>query len=377
MPSSKEFLSEIRPDEPDPDNTGGGREMKNYLFGKQKFKAEVHSSAALTVAILCVLFSLSALSCAREAGSLTVWTYDSFVSEWGPAPKLAELYKAQTGTAVEFISKGDGGALLASVLSAGKRLDADLVIGLDNNQLLQALDSSLFFGASFPGTSKLKPELLLDSRNRLLPFDYGNFAFIWDSQSKIPAPQSLEDLTKPEYAKQIILMDPRTSTPGLGFLAWTQAVYGEGWKEYWKRLGPSVLAMTPGWDTGYGLFTKGEAPLVISYSTSPAYHKAFENSERYKTLVFKEGHPVQIELAGVISKSRHRRQAEAFLAFLLSSQAQSLLPETQWMYPANAETMLPDSFSAVPAGIVSIPTRLNDPVRDPEEAASILSASSR
>ena len=352
--------------------------MKNFLLRKTRYEEKTPAVAmVIAIAGLCSLIGLVSLSCAREPGNLTVWTYDSFVSEWGPAPKLAELFKSQTGTSVEFISKGDGGALLASLLSAGYRLDADMVIGLDNNQLKQALDSSLFAGVNMKGLSKLKPELVLDPKNRLLPFDYGNFAFIWDSQSKIPRPQSLEDLTKPEYSKQIILMDPRTSTPGLGFLAWTQAVYGDGWKDYWRRLGPSILTMTPGWDTGYGLFTKGEAALVISYSTSPAYHKAFENSERYKTLVFREGHPIQIELAGVIAKSRHRRQAEAFLEFLLSAKVQALLPETQWMYPANFETGLPESFSVVPQGIVSISTKLSDPARDPDEAASILAASSR
>jgi len=36
------------------------------------------------------------------------------------------------------------------------------------------------------------------------------------------------------------------------------------------------------------LFTQGEAPLVLSYSTSPAYHKAYENSERFKALQFTE-----------------------------------------------------------------------------------------
>jgi len=145
-------------------------------------------------------------------------------------------------------------------------------------------------------------------------------------------PASLEDLTKPEYSKKIILMDPRTSTPGLGFLAWTQAVYKDGWKDYWKRLAPSILVMTPGWDTGYGLFTKGEAPLVLSYSTSPAYHKAYEKTERYKALVFAEGHSAQIELAGILTSSRHKKDAEKFLDFLVSEEAQALLPETQWMY---------------------------------------------
>ena len=330
------------------------------------------------VAVFAVALSVLAVSCqAVDAKNLSVWTYDSFVSEWGPASKLAKLYEEKTGTKIDFVAKGDGGALLAALLSAGKSLDADIVIGLDDRLSAQALKSDIFSSVSLPNLSKVDGKLLVDGKNRLVPYDYGNFAFIWDSESKIAPPASLEDLTRPEYRKKIILMDPRTSTPGLGFLAWTQAVYKEGWKEYWKRLGPSVLAMTPGWDTGYGLFTKGEAPFVLSYSTSPAYHKAYENTERYKTLVFAEGHPAQIELAGIVSRSKHRKDAEKFLNFLLSEEAQAILPETQWMYPANSATALPPSFSVIPPAIVTLKADIADPLHDPETAASILAEASR
>lgn len=330
------------------------------------------------VAVLAFALSALAISCqAAEAKNLTVWTYDSFVSEWGPGAKLSKLYEEKTGTKIDFVSKGDGGALLAALLSADKSLDADIVIGLDDRLSTQALKSGLFASTNLSNLSKVDAKILIDEKNRLVPYDYGNFAFIWDSDSKITPPSSLEDLTKPEYRKKIILMDPRTSNPGLGFLAWTQAVYKDGWKDYWKRLGPSVLAMTPGWDTGYGLFTKGEAPLVLSYSTSPAYHKAYENTERYKALVFAEGHSAQIELAGILSRSKHKKDAEKFLNFLLSEEAQAILPETQWMYPANSATPLPASFSVVPTTIVTLKADIADPLHDPETAASILAEASR
>ncbi len=328
----------------------------------------------ISIAILSTLL----LSCqTKESGNLVVWTYDSFVSEWGPAAPLARLWEEKTGTKVEFISKGDGGALLASLLAAGKKAEADLVIGLDDNLAARALDSGLFAATKPASLASIKPELLVDERNRLTPFDYGNFTFIWDSESGIAPPKNLEALTRPEYAKKIIIMDPRTSTPGLGFLAWTQAVYKDGWKDYWRRLGPSVLAMTPGWDTGYGLFTKGEAPLVLSYSTSPAYHKAYEESERYKALVFPEGHSAQIELAGVLAASRRKKDAEKFLDFLLSSEAQAILPETQWMYPANGAAPIPPSFSVVPSNIVTLKAVVADPKNDPETAASLLAEAAR
>lgn len=336
------------------------------------------SIAALSTAILIAAVSALAIGC-QAAGSknLTVWTYDSFVSEWGPAAKLAKLYAEKTGVAVEFVSKGDGGALLAELKNAGAKADADLVIGLDNNSAPLALRTGLFAPQKLSNLAKVDKKLVVDEKNRLVPYDYGDFAFIWDSESKIAPPASLEDLTKPEYAKKVIIMDPRTSTPGLGLLAWTEAVYKDGWRDYWKRLAPSILAMTPGWDTGYGLFTKGEAPLVLSYSTSPAYHKAYENTERYKTLAFAEGHSAQIELAGVLAASKRKKDAEKFLNFLLSEEAQALLPETQWMYPANAAATLPASFSVVPKDIATLSASIADPAGDPDAAAAILSGAAR
>ncbi|MDP2791940.1 MAG: thiamine ABC transporter substrate-binding protein [Rectinemataceae bacterium] len=352
--------------------------MRKTLFTEARASRKSGSLPSLAAIISIAMLSTLLLSCQpKEAGNLVVWTYDSFVSEWGPSGPLATLWEEQTGKKVEFVSKGDGGALLASLLAAGKKAEADLVIGLDDNLASRALDSGLFAAIKPANLASIKPELLVDEKNRLLPFDYGNFTFIWDSESGILPPESLEALTQPEYAKKIIIMDPRTSTPGLGLLAWTQAVYKDGWKDYWKRLGPSVLAMTPGWDTGYGLFTKGEAPLVLSYSTSPAYHKAYEESERYKALVFPEGHSAQIELAGVLAASRRRKDAEKFLDFLLSDEAQALLPETQWMYPATSSAAIPPSFSVVPTNIVTLKAAIADPKNDPETAASILAEAAR
>jgi len=264
---------------------------------------------------------VSAQSAIKNAPSeLIVWTYDSFISEWGPAPRIAAAFSQKTGAKLRFVSKGDAGMLLASLLDSVRKPTADVVIGLDDKQLEKALRSGLFAPLTLKNISEISNALVRDPMKRLVPFDYGQFAFIWDSESDCPPPHSLEDLAKPIYNKKIIIMDPRTSTPGLGFLAWTQAVYKDKWQDYWKRLAPSILAMTPSWDTGYGLFTQGEAPLVLSYSTSPAYHKAYENSERFKALQFTEGHVVQIEFAGMLVTSNQKELAQQFIDFLLSAE---------------------------------------------------------
>lgn len=323
----------------------------------------------LVVFVLLSLFPLAA-----EDKAVIVYTYDSFVADWGPGPAIAPLFEKATGIKVQFVSKGDGGQLLSSLLLEKNRPQADVALGLDNFLAPKALASGLFAAYSPAGLDAIPAALRFDATNRLIPFDYGHFAIIWDSLKLPNPPRSLEDLTKPEYAKKLILMDPRTSTPGLGFLAWTEAVFGPAWKDYWARLRPSVLAMTPGWDAGYGLFTNGEAPLVLSYTTSPAYHKEVDKTDRYKALEFSDGHIAEIEVAGILAGAPHLSNAKKFMDFLISLECQNKLPLTQWMYPANAAVVLPDSYSAAlrPSKTVSIdPGR---PAADAVEAAEILSS---
>ncbi|MFZ4618472.1 MAG: thiamine ABC transporter substrate-binding protein [Rectinemataceae bacterium] len=302
----------------------------------------------LSITIICPLVAAfcaaTLLSCARPTKELVVWSYDSFVSEYGPGQKLAELFGKETGVQVGFVSKGDGGQLLWALAFEADQPVADIAIGLDNLLLPKALSLGLFSPYRPKGLDAVDQVLRIDPSNRLVPFDYGYFAIIYDSKRTKELPASLADFTKSAYAKQLILMDPRTSTPGLGFLGWTKAVYGTGLSAYWKGLVPSILVMTPGWDTGYGLFTSGEAPFVLSYTTSPAYHREVEKTDRYKVLSLAEGNPLEVELAGILKGAKNRSNAERFMDFLLSAEAQALLPSTQWMYPARSGTPLPSGF---------------------------------
>ncbi len=282
-----------------------------------------------------------------DTNEVVVWTYDSFTSEWGPGPAIAEAFKAETGLNVRFVTHGDAGAVLSKLLAEGSAADADVALGLDQNLLPKALASGLFAPYKPVGAEKLSESLVLDKEFRLTPYDYGYFAVIYDSERLAKAPANLEDLTKSEFARKLILMDPRTSTPGLGFLVWTKAVYGAGWKDYWRRLAPSILTVADGWDTGYGMFTSGEAPLVLSYTTSPAYHLEYEKSRRFKAAIFAEGHVAQIEGAGLLAAARRSENGKRFLDFMLTETFQKIIPLTNWMYPV-IPIALPASYDAAP-----------------------------
>jgi thiamine transport system substrate-binding protein len=283
-----------------------------------------------------------------EAADLTIYAYDSFVSEWGPGPKVIPKFEKKHGVKVEVISVGDAGQVLNRAILEKKSPKADLILGIDNNMLTRALEEKVLQPYKPPDLSLVPRELVFDKTSHVTPFDYGYFAVCYDSLKLTDPPKSLEDLIKPAYAAKIILEDPRTSSPGLGFLLWTVAVYGEGYAEYWEKLKANTLTITEGWDSAYGLFTGGEAPMVLSYTTSPAYHVEYEKTTRYRALIFKEGNYLQIEGIGVLKGARNAQLARQFIDFVLSEDFQSEIPLTNWMFPVNPKVKLPDSFRYAP-----------------------------
>ena len=111
------------------------------------------------------------------------------------------------------------------------------------------------------------------------------------------------------------------------------------------------LAMPEGWDAAYGLFLKGEAPLVWSYTTSQAFHEE-SGEHQYRAILFDEGQPVQIESAMLIKNSfatpEQKQHAQEFLTYLLSTEVQSKVAKTNWMLPVRKGASVPKSFESLP-----------------------------
>jgi len=249
---------------------------------------------------------------------------------------------------VQVISAGDAGQVLNRAILEKNSPRADIVLGIDNNLLAKAINAGILEPYKSKNINLIPDELIFDKTYHVTPFDHGYFAIVYDSRKLDNIPGNFEELTKPQYKNMLILQDPRTSSPGLGFLLWTVAVYGEKYVDYWKRLKPNILTITEGWDTAYGLFTSGEAPMVLSYTTSPAYHVEYENTTRYRAVIFEEGNYLQIEGMGIIKGAKNRLNARKFIDFMLTEDFQKEIPLTNWMYPVNPNVELPDSFRYAP-----------------------------
>lgn len=296
-----------------------------------------------------VLASVAAMpaALADEKPVLTVYTYNSFTSEWGPGPALEKAFEGTCACDVNWVALEDGAALLARLKLEGKNTKADVVLGLDTNLTAEAKATGLI-GPHGADLSGLTLPIAWDDAD-FVPYDWGYFAFVYDSEKLKDPPKSLAELVDGKDTPKVLLEDPRTSTPGLGLVMWMGEVYGDKAADAWAGLKPKILTVSKGWSEAYGLFTQGEAPMVLSYTTSPAYHQIVEKTDRYKALVFPEGNYMQVEVAAAIAGSAHGDLAKSFLAFLISPEAQKVIPTTNYMYPVrDIGADLPPEFAALP-----------------------------
>ncbi|WP_336778431.1 thiamine ABC transporter substrate binding subunit [Pantoea sp. USHLN256] len=275
---------------------------------------------------------------------LTVYTYDSFSADWGPGPAVKKAFEAQCGCELKYVALEDGVSLLNRVRMEGKNSKADVVLGLDNN-LVQAAEKTGLFAKSSVDTKALT---LPDGwhNDTFIPFDYGYFAFVYDKNKLKNPPKSLQELVESPEKWRVIYEDPRTSTPGLGLLLWMQKVYGDNAPDAWQKLAQKTVTVTKGWSEAYGLFLKGEGDLVLSYTTSPAYHIIEEKKENYAAAEFSEGHYLQVEVAAQLASSKQPQLAQQFMQFMVSPAFQQTIPTGNWMYPV-IKSELPAGYQSL------------------------------
>ncbi len=302
-------------------------------------------------------FLSAATVAVAETPELTVYTYDSFVSDWGPGPQVEEAFEAVCDCDLNLVGIEDGAALLARMKLEGASSDADIVLGLDTNLIVAAKETGLF--AEHGQSPKL--DLPIEWNDPVfLPYDWGYFAFVHEADAE--APSNFKALA--ESDKKIVIQDPRSSTPGLGLMMWVKTAYGNEAPAIWEGLADNVVTVTKGWSEAYGLFLEGEADMVLSYTTSPAYHLIAEEDASKAAAAFDEGHYMQVEVAAKLAASDQPELADQFLAFMLSDTFQGIIPTTNWMYPA----VTPEG--GLPEGFETLVTPEKSLLLSPEEAAS-------
>ena len=282
-----------------------------------------------------------------NAEKLIIYTYDSFVSDWGPGPLIEKKFEENFNAEIEFVAVDSAATLLSKIILEGSSTKADIVLGLDMNLFDAANKSNLFSSHTIENVDK-KINLPINwNSEKFIPYNYGYFAFVYNNKNLKNPPKSMKELIDFSDVR-IVIQDPRTSTPGLGLLTWMKAIYGENAGQEWKKLNKKIISVTKGWtDAYYNFFMSGEADIVLSYTTSPAAHIMFENNYDISAAIFDEGNYISIEFAGILKKSKNKKIANEFLKFMISDDFQSVIPSTNIMYPVIKINNLPEVYDSL------------------------------
>ena len=286
---------------------------------------------------------LSASMALADAPVLTVYAPDYFASEWGPGPSIEAAFEKECNCDLQFKT----GDVLSRIILEGARSEADVVIGLNTDVTKKARETGLFAAHGQDNSQLTLPLIWTDQV--FLPFNYGHTAFVYSAEKLREAPQSFDALIHSNDDLKVIIQDPRSSISGLALVLWVKAVFGEEAENVWEKLAPKILTVTKGWSEAYGLFTEGEADMVLSYTTSPAYHIVVEGDLSKKAAIFPEGHYLMVELAAKLKGTDNPELADAFLAFIMTDTFQNLIPEGNWSLPAALEVSeWPQAFQDLP-----------------------------
>lgn len=310
---------------------------------------------SIALASLASLSLSASMAQAEETKILNVYTYDSFASDWGPGPKIKTNFEKECACTLNYVTLDSSVGILSRVQLEGSGSKADVLLGLDLN-LMQAAKASGLVAEHNVDTSKVTtPGGWSDSY--FVPFDQGYFAFIYNTETLKEVPKSLKDVVENQDLS-VIYQDPRTSTPGLGLMLWMKSVYGDDAAKAWQTLAGHTKTVTKGWYDGYSMFLKGEADLVLSYTTSPAYHMVVESESKYQAVPASEGFYPQVEVAAQLKNAPNKALADQFMQFILTQGFQGEVATGNWMFPViELGDNLPKAFTGLeqPTKVLTLP----------------------
>ena len=264
---------------------------------------------------------------AAPAQTLTVLAPDYFASSWGPGPAIKAGFEERCGCTLDFRT----GDVLPRLMLDGARAGADAVIGLNTDMTRRARETGLLA----PHGQDLAPltvPVAWDD-DTFIPFNWAFTAWVYDTTRLENPPASFAELVTRDDIS-LVWQDPRTSASGLALLLWVDQVFGDDAESVWRALSERTVTVTAGWSESYGLFTDGEADMVLSYTTSPAYHIVAEDDLTKSAAIFDEGHYFMAEVAGVLANAAEPELARDFMAYILSPEFQQMIAYANWSYPS-------------------------------------------
>ncbi|MCE7734638.1 MAG: thiamine ABC transporter substrate-binding protein [Candidatus Heimdallarchaeota archaeon] len=314
--------------------------------------------------------------------TLTIYTYESLLADPGfEYDRAFEKFAGLKNGSVKVVLFSDTGSVLNQAIAEKNSPIADILIGIDNVLVGKARINNILETYRPAGYNSIIAGLVdgLAEDYLLTPYDYGVIS-LWYLNNRLQGNLIndkflLSDLVNPSLASQTIVQDPALSSPGLGFLLHTIAIFGDDqanvngvvdgdWRQFWYDLSANGIRIVPSWGHALNLlYTEEEGrPMMVSYTSSPAYGACLFDDDTTTGLLTHELDQTwgwrQIEGIGLIKDSPNSEIAKQFIDWFISQELQSQIYQNQWIYPA-IENITPPSCYDIVTPFDSI-TPLND-----------------
>lgn len=282
--------------------------------------------------------------------TITLVSHDSFNMD----QEVLDAFTEETGITIDVVLEGDGGELANKlVLTDGAPL-GDVVFGVNNDFASRVIEADVLqsYEPQEAADDLANYAIAGGGSDLLTPIDFGdvcvNIDHEWFADEGIDEPETLEDLTKPEYEDLFVVQNPATSSPGLSFLMGTIAEFGDDWPEYWEGLADNGVQVSQSWTDSYsvefsGSTGEGPRPLVVSYASSPP-SEVPEDADEAPTGALLDTCSRQVEYAGILQGTDHEEEAQQVVDFLISLQFQEAIAGEMYMYPVRSDAELPEEW---------------------------------
>ncbi|MFJ4771757.1 thiamine ABC transporter substrate binding subunit [Streptomyces uncialis] len=341
------------------------------------------TAAAVAAGLGIVTLSACAESSSGDShgsGSKTVTLVSH--SSFAASEEVLEEFEAESGYKLKVLEDGDAGVAVNKAILTKGNPQGDVFFGIDNTLLSRGLDNDLFevYEAHGADSVLLAKRPLLDKKDRVTLVDTGEICVNYDKKyfadKDITPPETFADLVKPEYKNLLVVENPATSSPGLGFLIGTVAQEGNvEWPDYWKKLKDNGVKVVDGWDQAYneefsgsagGRKAGGDRPLVVSYASSPPVEAIYSDPKPAEapTGVAKGTCFQQAEYAGLLAGAKNPEGGKALLDFLSEKTFQQDMPLNMFVDPVHKDVKPPADFAKyavkVDAPLTMDPQRIAD-----------------
>lgn len=264
------------------------------------------------------------------------------------AKELSDAFKKKAGADVSFIRLPTGEAL-ARIQAEKDSPKADVWLGGTADAHAKAASDGLLSAYKSPNAKMILPQYQdkdgywYGTYLEALSVGYNEKRFKEEFEPKgVKAPETLDDLLKPEFKGEVIMPDPRKSGTGNTFISSVLQSMGEekGWT-YLKALKGQVAQFTPSGFTPAQKTGAGEYLICVNFVSDQNLVSA-KGQKIHSTIYNNSGWTVCP--VGLIKGAANADVAKAFIDFVLTKEAGEIMVKSTHGIACNPDVAPPEGM---------------------------------